>query len=143
MTDSEVLALLNRAFVRVYRSYGQYVREAAPVFDVGQDTIESILDRQAADAERLGEYIVREQGNIYPGHYPTELGDFHFLNTSRLLGDWVDSQRELVAGLESDLSRLRDADGEGVEILREIEKHEREHLQRLIELQKIPAPVAT
>ena len=143
MTEAEELAILNQAFVRTYRSYGQYLREAAPVFDVGQETIEAILDRQAADAERLGAFIVQRQGNLYPGFYPTELGDPHFLNSSFVLHDWIAAQEKLVSALEGDLARVEGAEGEGIAILTEIVQHKKEHLARLRELVTIPVPVVT
>lgn len=143
MTDAEAFAILNHAFVRVYRSFGQYLREASLDFDVGQETIEAIWERQAADARRLGQWIVREQGSIYSGFYPIEYGDVHFLSSSHVLGDWIVEQEKLVAALDSDLERLASYDGPGVELLAEIAAHERAHLQRIRELHALPVPTPT
>lgn len=143
MTETEELAILNQAFVRVYRSFGQYLREAAPVFDVGQDTIQAIIDRQYADAERLGTYVVQQQGNVYPGAYPIDLGEIHFLNSSYILREWIVAQEKYVKLLEGDLARVKCSESEGVALLTEIVKHEKEHLERLRELSTIRVPVPT
>lgn len=143
MTETEELAILNQAFVRVYRSFGQYLREAAPVFDVGEETIQAILDRQADDVERLGEYLVQEQGHVFPGAFPMEYSDLHFLKSSRLLQDWTAFQERHVQSLEGDLSRLEGSGSEGALLLTEIVKHEKEHLDRLRELSALPVPMAT
>ena len=133
MSDPGTLAVLNQSFVRVYRSFGQYMQEAWPTFDVGEATIKSIIDRQATDAERLGKYLIGEQGTLYTGNYSLDFGDLHFLNSSRLLADWTIAQEQLVADLEADRARITTEDP-GTQILEGIISNEKDHLAQLSEL---------
>lgn len=132
--DRDAATILNHAFVRVFRAFGQYVREACVQFDVGALELGPLLERQHADAERLGTLVADRFGAVYTGTYPIEFGDIHFLNCSHILGDWIRWQERLVAGLEgdrNDLARLGDPD---LGLVEEILGHERATLQTLTEL---------
>jgi hypothetical protein len=137
MNDNNVLATLNRAFIRVYRSFGQYLYEAYPTLDIGADTIRSLWQRQADDARRLGEYIGERQGSVVTGTFPIDYADLHFLNASGVVADWICQQRKLIEQLKADRAALGDRNDPGVAILDEIIDHERESLARL---QSLAAP---
>jgi hypothetical protein len=132
--ERDAATILNHAFVRVFRAFGQYVREACVHFEVGADSLGPRLERQHADAERLGTLLADRFGAVYTGTYPIAFGDIHFLNCSYIVGDWIRWQQQLVAGLEADrndLARLQDPD---LGLVDEILTHERDTLQVLSQL---------
>lgn len=140
MTDRASLAVLNQAFVRIYRSMGQYLREAAATtFDVGESEIRTIWEEEANDAQRLGRYLAEHQGRVYPGVYPSAFGDLHYLNASRLLPDWAAAQTRLIEDLQA-LHAHIPPDDPGGPILGEIIEHERDHLARLRAVRSAPVP---
>lgn len=132
MIDRRTVAVLNRAFVRLHRSLTQYLlREAWPELDVGESELRAIAERQSKDVERLGRFIVEEAGSVYPGNYPTEYGDLHYLNASYVLSDWIASQEKLIKELDADVRELAGPFDAGSALLREILAHERENLGTL------------
>lgn len=143
MTDNELLAILSRAFLRVFRSFANYLRENAwPNWDFGEEEMRRIAERQGADAQRLGRYIADRQGSVYTGNYPAEYGELHFLNASWILTDWIKAQKGLVAELESDVSLLVGSADPGADMLRETLQHAREDLATLRDLaRKAPTQV--
>ena len=136
----DALAILNRAFVRVYRSFGQYLLWASPHWDAGADVIERVLLRQADDADRLGKWIASQYSSLVIGNFPAAYSDLHFLTSSRLLADWKAEQKKLIADLQSDRAALADfANEPGVQILDETIEHEKDTLAQLEKLKPLPA----
>jgi hypothetical protein len=119
------------SFVRLYRSFGQYVQEACPTFDMGEPTVRAVIDRQRADAERLGRLIAERTGSIYTGTYPTSFADVHYLNFSRILDDWISFERHLIADLEKDQAVLTELGDLEMALMEEVVGHERENLRQL------------
>lgn len=144
MTDRAAQVILNRAFLRVYRSYGMYLREAWPAYDVGDEAvIQQIIDEENRDASRLGQHLTNHYGSADPGHYRMDIGDIHYINFSRILPEWIADQVKLVKGLETDLTALAGcADADGVALLNEILAHERSHLDRLQTMKRTPVVAA-
>lgn len=136
MSQPDTLTVLNQAFVRIYRSFGQYLREACIEFDVGEETVRELLQREANDAERLGTAIGARQGSVYTGTYPIEFGDLHFLNSSCILTDWLGHQRQLVEDLHSERSTMGEVDDPTVALLDEIIANERDALAKIEALQQ-------
>ena len=139
---SDSLVNLNRAFVRIYRSYGQYLHSASPEFDSATAAVVGpLITRQASDAERLGRHLVREQGNVLLGNFPMEFGKLHFLDARFLIPDWIEHQKTLIAELETDRSAIDGAvDSAGLELLDEALTHERDSLTQLEKLKVIATP---
>lgn len=139
MTEHERLTILNHAFVRIYRSFGQYLRLSYPSFDLSEKDILALVDRQAEDAQRLGKRIAERCGNVFTDTFPMEYNDMHYLNASRVLREWLPIQKSMVASLKDDLHRLgNDVDAP---LLREIVQHEDECLRQLEKLNST-APAA-
>lgn len=145
MSSLEVIAILNRAFIRVYRSFGQYLRDAVVVFDIGeQATFRDLIERQRHDANRLGTYIADQRGSVDTGGYPMDFGDLHFLNASRIVADWQLCQEQLVRELAADRAELGNSADPGVAMLDEIIAHERETLAKLRQIRSAaPTPVVS
>lgn len=141
MIDAKTLDILQAVFIRLFRSYGQFLlHEAWPVFDVAEEPIRQVALEQREEATRLGELIVRETGTINTGQYPSRFGDLHYLNASRILLDWVPEQRALVAELEKDVSNFGSRDDVPARLVREILVREQEHLASLEQIvRQIPA----
>ena len=139
---SDSLANLNRAFVRIYRSYGQYLLSAFPEFDSATVTVaQPLIARQTADVERLGRHLAREQGNVLLGNFPMEFGELHFLDASFLIPDWIEHQKRLIAELEADRSAGAGAeDSVGLALLDEALAHERDSLAQLEKLKAAATP---
>lgn len=132
MTSESRLDILNRAFVRVYRSFGLYLVDACPVFDVGDEAaIRQIQTRQQADVDRMGETLIRERGSLDVGMPRIEFGDTHFLNLSAILPIWLVEQTQLVAGLEKDCSDLAPQVDMVSGMVEQVLSHEREHLRKI------------
>lgn len=124
--------ILNRCFIRIYRSFTQYMTEASPYFDIGdEETIRSWIRREADDATTLGQYIARMRGNVQLGQYPQDYGDFHFLSITRMLIDWVPFQERLVRDLEADAKELPPNLVEPHKLLSTIISHEKDLLSEL------------
>lgn len=141
MTDPVRLNILNRAFVRVHRSMGLFMRDANPVYDIGDErTVHQIELRQRADADRMGEILIRERGMLDPGIPRIEFGDLFYLNLSATLPQWIAEQRQLVAGLEQDLAALQPEVDRVSGTIEQVLSHERDHLKRLEAMQ--PAKLA-
>lgn len=119
MAGLDPLAVLNDAFIRLYRSFAYYLDSASPKFDVGGDALPEIVEQVKEDATRLGNRIYELRGFIETGSYPHSYSGSHFLNVSRLLEDWTAEHRQLLADLESDRDRLP-ADYEELPLLDEI-----------------------
>ena len=138
--DRQMNDALSRAFLRIYRSLGQYIKGAVPRFDVGHDQILDIIEQQERDAERLGRFIVDQWGTLFTGGYEDEFANLHFVNASRLLEEWVPLQERVVAGLVKDREDVDD-DTEAAKLLDDIIAHERDSLTKLEKLHSQPVPV--
>jgi hypothetical protein len=136
-----VHAILNRAFVRIYRSFSQYMRYADPDYDVGANVLPDAIDREFQDAERLGRLIVDRFGPVNPGMMDPHCGALHFLSIRHLLPEWTSGQARLVNGLEEDRARLEQvgAEPDVIDLIDEILQHERD----LLGLLREQAPAAT
>ena len=131
MSQESAQAVLNDAFVGVYRSYGQYLGQAGPTFDVGEESIRQIIGTELALAETLGRHIVETYGSVQTGTFPTDLGHVDYLNSSRLVIDWLVAQQSLLDDLRSSRQTLGEADPQGGAILDEIIAHEADSLAKL------------
>lgn len=125
------IAVLHRVFLALYRSFGQYIRDAGSFFDVGEPVVRELIERQRADAERLGRMLADETGSLHTGAYPTEFGDVHFLNFSRVLTDWLPEQRKLIAELESLRASVAGLADTSTGLIDDILAHERDCLSKL------------
>lgn len=126
------LDILNRAFIRVHRSFGLYLVDAWPVYDVADErTIQQIQERQRADADRMAETLIRERGAVDVGLPRIEFGDVHFLNLSSIVPTWIAEQRALVAGLEADVRDLQPTVDRVSGMVEQVLAHERDHLKRI------------
>lgn len=131
MAAVDPYAVLNDAFVRVYRSLTQYLIAATPTYDVGGDVVPAIIDRQTQDLDRLGRAIYQQRGFIDTGSFPTDFSDLHFANMSAILDRWIDHQKELVSDLRALRGQIGDRPIPELEILDEIIAHEAENLQTM------------
>ncbi|QDU60744.1 hypothetical protein Pan216_15940 [Planctomycetes bacterium Pan216] len=141
MSDEKQWAILNRAFIRLFRSFAYYMTESGPVFDIGEEPLKDLVDRQVADANEFGEFLFRQHGAVQTGSYPLDFGNFNFINTSRLVADWIDYQLLLVDGLQQDRNEIADPEGPGVALLDAIILRARDTLATLrrIESELVPA----
>lgn len=143
MKEAQAHAILNHAFVTIYRSYGMYLREAWPNFDIGDEAmVQRITDEEERDAARLGQYIFERCGDVNPGHVRMNIGDIHYINFSRILPEWVADQQKVLKSLEDDCAALTGGpDPDGLAILKEVLNHERAHLARLYTMLHQPVAV--
>lgn len=131
-------AVLNDAFVRLYRSLGHYLDSASLVVDVGEDVLPGIIEQQKADANTLGRMVYERRGFVETDNFPATYTDLHYVKASGLLEFWVQDQKELLAGLESDLQALP-VGSEEHQVLSDIVARVRQQLGQLEDLySKVP-----
>lgn len=139
MISTASTSAASTVFRLIHRSMAQYLyREAQTRFDVGKAEFERWTLRQAKDAERLGRWIVEQDGHVDRGNYPMDFGSFNFLSMSHLLHYLAQSQHALVGEIESLVAPLAREEGEPANLLRTILEHEKENLETIARL--TPAP---
>jgi hypothetical protein len=134
IADAPAMPMLNDAFVRLYRSFLQYLREGWAVFDAHEVIFDHLIDGQRDDADQLAKLIFDEQGHVHSGSFPKEYAYMHYCSVTQLLPDIVGFQRTLIAELTNDRAKLGNAGAAttpGVKLLDDIIRRQKDALTQL------------
>ena len=134
MNADSVQQRLASIFVRIHRSFSQFIHQSWPHPDLfGVERLRELVDREIDDARRLGKELVQQYGHVREGNFPPRYLDCFYLNLSRLLPDWIVEQRKLLAAVEADRDAIA-AMGTTSPLVDAIVHHERDLLAALEEL---------
>ena len=131
--------VLNRILATLNRSLPQYLADADPWTQAGDEqaaqTLRRIVEDQRRDINRLAEYIIEHAAHVLPGQWPMEFTDLNFLSLDYLLQEIVRHQRQDVAQVERCVALL-DNDSEARELAEEILGSEKAHLEAVEDLSR-------
>ncbi len=128
---------LNRILAVLNRSLPQYLADADPWTQAGDEqasqTLRRIVEDQRRDINRLAEFIIDRAAHVLPGQWPMEFTDLNVLSLDYLLREVVRHQRQNIAQIERCVSLL-DNDAPARELAEEILGSEKAHLEALEDL---------
>lgn len=136
LTAAATSADLNRLVVDLGRSLLQYVGESWPWVPGdaarAEEALQRLVQRQRESVARLTELLIRRNGSIDFGTFPTEYTDLHYVALDYLLEQLIESEQGLVAEVEH--ARAGCDDAEASPLLDEILADERGILEELRQL---------
>jgi hypothetical protein len=144
MSDTRIIATLNRLLVIEYRSLPMYLHDGAGapwLRDRDRQTwnvLEGIAKDQQRMTERIAEFILDRKGSPHAGEFPVEFTDLNFLSLEYVLVELQYYQRQDLQNIESCVSELA-GDAEAQALAQEALGNARAHLELLEGLVKQPA----
>ena len=137
MNSEQVVNVLHRLLITLYRSLPMFLTQAPPWTKPGDEqalaTLANIVADQQRDCARLSEHIQALYGRVELGEFPMEFTNLHFLSLDYLLGELVRHQRRDVALIEQLAGQLQ-GDVVARTLAEEILGSERAHLEQLEQL---------
>jgi hypothetical protein len=139
MGEQQQNAQLNQLLVKLQRSLLQYVGESWPWAEAENSeelqALREAVELQQQGVARLAELLNHRRWSIDFGVYPVEFTDLHYVASSYLLSQLVESEKSLVDDMENDVASLSN-DSAGGQIFAQIIDDQREivsRLQRLVQ----------
>jgi len=145
MNDPRRIDVLNRLLMAHEYSLPRYLTYAQPWTRARDqkagETLEHIVADQREMAERIAEMIVELGGNTQRGAFPMRYTDLHDLDVEYLLGDLVETQRQMIDVIGQCAAELGTAAMPRA-LAEEALGNARAHLESLEELTEQPAGAA-
>jgi hypothetical protein len=113
--DAPTQAVLQGALRRASRSLLQYIRDAFPWTAVGEEkawgTLRQLADEDGAAVAELGRFLVARHVPLpYIGQFPVDFTSVNFVALDWVVPQLAEAQRQEIAALEADVSRVTDPD---------------------------------
>jgi hypothetical protein len=131
--------VLNQLSVLHNRSLPMYLSYAAPWMGRGNEaaaqTLAQIVVDQQQTADRFGEMILENDGEVAQGQFPLAFASLHYLSFDFLLPKLIEHQKRDIAAIELCASRLSSSPLAKA-VAEEALGAAKRHLDSLLELQK-------
>jgi hypothetical protein len=128
-------ALLNDLLVELHRSLVQYAAESWlwSTEQAGElrGAVLSLAERQRQDAGMLVHFLMAREQIVDFGVYPAEFTRLHYVSLEYLYQRILESQRTLTEIFAAGAAQLHSTDPQAAELIMEIERSEREGLEKL------------
>jgi hypothetical protein len=142
MNDRRQNELLNALLISLGRSLLQYMAEAWPWTNNGEQKLRSevdaLADRQSRAAAAVADYLARHNWPIDFGIYPVDYTDLNYVSLDYLLGEIARNADELLAETQQTRSLIHDP--EASELLARVEGEQQSIAARLRELAESAKP---
>lgn len=144
MSDTRIIATLNRLLAIEYRSLPMYLADGAaePWLRARDQQAWHVLAGIARDQERMterfAEAVLERKASPHAGEFPVEYTDLNFLSLEYLLAELLYYQRQDIQNIESSVSELA-GDAEAQALAQEALGNARAHLELMEGLVKQPA----
>ena len=137
MNATQTNSLLNQLRITHTRSLVAYLQYAGPWIRKNFHAVRDVLDTMATEmqriADRAGEMILSDYGELIAGEFPIEFTGLHDLSVDYLLNLIVQEQQEIIVSIEQCVSQL-DADPFAQALAEEALGAAKGHLDTLQEL---------
>jgi hypothetical protein len=141
MSDTRIIATLNRLLAIEYRSLSMYLADGAGapwLRDRDQQAwhvLSGIARDQQRMTERIAEAVLDRRGSPHSGEFPVEYTDLNFLSLEYLLAELLYYQRQDIENIEASVSQLG-GDAQAQALAQEALGNARAHLELMEGLAK-------